>query len=395
MAASLIYLDYAATSPLCEEAAAALRPYLEPGVGEGFLDANANSLHNPGRTAFRALEDARACIARAIGARPDEVIFTSCSSEADNAAIYGLAHGAEEARHLLASKRRPQVIVSAMEHDAVLLPAKRLEHEGFRVDILPVDRNGFVSCEALRALMTEDCVLVSIQWASGEVGTVQPVAQLAAVAHEGGALFHTDATQALGKLELNMKAAGVDAASFSGHKVGGPKGVGFLFLRVRTPFKPLILGGGQESGRRSGTQNVSGAVATAAAVEAACVMQQAESARLMALRDDLYRALSAFPAIHPTAEVPAGSADFLPNVVNVHVDGFEGPTLVLRLAAKGICVSGGSACSSASLEPSRVLTAMGIGKDSALGELRVSMGRYTQPADIDAFLAACSEVIGG
>lgn len=389
-----VYLDYAATAPLCEEAAAALAPYVQPGLGSLWPDANANTLYDPGRAAFSALEDARATVAKAVGARPDEIIFTSCSSEADNAAIFGIAPAAEEARHLRAKGRTPQVVVSILEHDAVYLPAKRLGKWGFRVDVLPVGKDGRVTPEVLQAACAPDVVLVSVQAANGEIGTVQPVAELARLAHAAGALFHTDATQALGKVPLDLHALGVDAASFSAHKVGGAKGVGFLYLKAHTPFSPIILGGGQEAGRRSGTQNVAGAVACAAAVKAAAEKQAAEAARLTALRDKLFAALCAYPQVHPTVEVPAGSAEFLPNIVNLHVDGFEGPTMVLRFNNEGFCVSGGSACSSGSLDPSRALTALGIRRDAALGELRISMGRYTTEAEVDAFIAAFPRVIG-
>ena len=392
---AFIYLDYAATAPLCEEAASALAPYLQPGIGAAWADANANTLYTPGRTSFSALEQARSVVARALDTRPDEVIFTSGATEADNAAVWGIAHAVDGARHIRAGKRTPQVIVSAIEHDAVLLPAKRLAHEGFRVDILPVDKLGRVSPDVLRSMMTEDCVLVSIQMASGEIGTIQPVAELARIAHGHGAVFHTDATQALGKMPLSLHGLGVDAASFSGHKVGGPKGVGILYVKARTPFEALILGGGQESGRRSGTQNTAGAVACAAAVKAAVELQDAECARLRMLRDRVFAEACTYLNVHPTVDVPVGSDAFLPNIVNLHVDGFEGPTLVLRFNNEGFCVSAGSACSSGSLDPSHVLTALGLGKDAALGELRVSMGRYTTEGEIDAFLDALSRVIGG
>ncbi|MBR3257953.1 MAG: cysteine desulfurase [Eggerthellaceae bacterium] len=389
------YLDYAATCPLCEEASVAMAPYLVSGLPEdGFIDANANALYSAGRTAFHALEEARATVARAVGARPDEIIFTSCSSEADNAAVVGIAHAADASRHLRDKGRTPRIIISATEHDAVLNPAKRLQHEGFELVILPVERDGRVSADALRQALTADAVLVSIQMANGEIGSVQDVEELARISHAYGALFHTDATQALGKLPVSLHGLGVDAASFSAHKVGGPKGVGFLYLRARTPFEALVLGGGQESGRRSGTQNVMGAVGCAAAVKAAVALQADESLRLIALRDRLYAELTSYESVHATLDVPAGSDAFLPNIVNLHVDGYEGPTLVLRFNNEGFYVSAGSACSSGSLDPSRALTALGIPRDAAQGEFRISMGRYTTDADIDALLAVFPKVIG-
>ena len=390
-----VYLDYAATAPLSEEAAAAMAPYQVPGRANLTVGGNANSLHCAGRAAFSALEDARRRISRALGAsRPDEIILTSGATEADNAALFGLACAARDARRRSgAGDFTPRVIVSAIEHDAVLAPAKRLAAEGFEVVRLMPDTSGFISCDSLVEVCDENTVLVSVMAANSEVGSVQPVAELARIAHERGALFHTDATQALGKVAVNVVDWGCDAASFSGHKIGAPKGIGALYLKSRTPFDAYLLGGGQEAGRRSGTQNVAGAVAFAAAVEAAQELQPAEQARLAALRDKLYAALTAESGVRATVEVPAGSVDFLPNIVHVLVDDLESETLILRFDMRGFGVSGGSACSSHSLEPSHVLKAIGIDADSAHGALRVSMGRYTTEADIDSFIEAVRPVL--
>lgn len=390
-----VYLDYAATAPLCEEAAAAMAPYQQPGRANIAVNGNANSLHAPGRVAFAALEAARSRIAAALGARrPDEIVLTSGATEADNSALFGLAHAAAAARQRArAGSFTPHVVVSAIEHDAVLAPAKRLEAEGFAVTRVAPDRQGLVSPEALAAALTPDTVLASVMAANSEVGTVQPVVDLARAAHAAGALFHTDATQALGKLPVHVGEWDVDAASFSGHKVGGPKGVGALYVRARTPMAAHLLGGGQEAGRRSGTQNVAGAAGFAAAVEAAQAMQAAERVRLSALRDRLYAALGAMPGVQPTVCVPEGSEAFLPNIVHVLADGLESETLILRFDMRGFGVSGGSACSSHSLEPSHVLKAIGIDADRAQGALRISMGRYTAEQDIDSFIAAVGPVL--
>ncbi len=382
-----VYLDYAATAPLCEEAAEAMAPYSQPGRANMAVGGNANSLHTPGRAAFAALEGARRSIALDLGAsRPDEVVFTSGATEADDAAVIGIAHAAADRR------RRegfvPHVIVSAIEHDAVLAPARRLESEGFAVTRLRPNRQGFIECPVLEEALREDTVLVSIQAANSEVGSLQPIADLTRVAHEGGALMHTDAVQALGKTPLRLAAMGVDAASFSAHKVGGPKGVGALYLKARTPFEPIMLGGGQESGRRSSTQNVAGAMGFAAACRAACGAQEAEAARLRVLRDRLYRAFATVEGIAATVDVEPGSESFLPNVVHVLADGLESETLILRFDMRGFGVSGGSACSSHSLEPSHVLRALGIDGDRAAGALRISMGRYTTEHDVEAFISA-------
>ncbi len=390
-----VYLDYAATAPLCEEAARALAPFESFGRAGVVSGGNANSLHSPGRAAFSALEDARRSIARALCAsRPDEIILTSGATEADNAALIGLAHAARDARKRSgAGEFAPRVVVSAIEHDAVLAPAKRLAAEGFDVVRVAPNAQGFITADALEAVCGADTVLVSIMAANSEVGSVQPVFDLAKIAHAHGALFHTDATQALGKVPVDVRAWGCDAASFSGHKIGAPKGIGALYLKSRTPFEAYLLGGGQEAGRRSGTQNVAGAVAFAAAIEAACGLQPAERDRLRALRDKLYGALARTPGVTATVSVEPGSDDFLPNIVHVLVDDLESETLILRFDMRGFGVSGGSACSSHSLEPSHVLKAIGIDADAAQGALRVSMGRYTTEADIDAFIEAIGPVL--
>lgn len=395
-----VYLDYAATAPLCPEAARAMEPYQLPGLAGLTANANANSLHSAGRAAFAAMEQARRSIAANIGARrPDEVVFTSGATEADDAALIGLAQAAAAAlRRSGKHDAVPWVITSLIEHDAVLQPARRLEACGFRVTRLRPDRRGIVSPESLRATLANPDtgavpVLVSVQLANSELGSIQPVAELARIAHEAGALFHTDAVQAVGKIPLDMQQLGADAASFSAHKLGGPKGVGALYLKARTPFEPYLLGGGQESGRRSGTQNVAGMVGFAAALHAAVQMQEAEASRLRALRDSLYRQLAALPGVSPTVPVPSGSECFLPNIVHVLVSGLESETLILQLDALGFGVSGGSACSSHSLEPSHVLRACGVFADAAHGALRVSLGRYTTQEDADAFVEALALVL--
>ena len=274
---------------------------------------------------------------------------------------------AAEQRRLAGQKDRPlHVVTSAIEHDAVLAPCRRLEAEGVLVTYLRPNRQGFIEASSLAEALTDDTVLVSVQAANSEVGAIQPIRELAALAHERGALFHTDAVQALGKMPLDVQKLGVDAASFSAHKIGGPKGVGALYLKARTPFAPYLLGGGQESGRRSGTQNVAGVTGFVAALEAAQEAEPEESARLRALRDRLYAAMGAIGGIQPTVEVDAGSRDFLPNIVHGLADEWESETMVLRFDQLGICVAGGSACSSHSLEPSHVLRAMGVTGDDVL-----------------------------
>lgn len=390
-----VYLDYAATAPLGEEAAAAMAPFQVPGPAGLAVNANANALYGAGRAAFDLLEGARRRVARCLGARrPDEIVFTSGATEADDAALVGLVGAARQKRRLAGRGEDPvRVITSAIEHDAVLAPCRRLEAAGVEVVYLRPNRQGFVEARALEEALNGDTVLVSVQAANSEVGAIQPIGELAALAHSVGALFHTDAVQALGKVPLNMDELGVDAASFSAHKIGGPKGVGALYLRARTPFEPYLLGGGQESGRRSGTQNVAGIAGFAAACEVAVASVEDEAARLRALRDCLYASLTALGGFRATVEVDAGSRDFLPNIVHVLADDLESETQVLRFDQLGFCVAGGSACSSHSLEPSHVLRAMGINGDEAYNALRVSLGRYTTEEDIDAFARAAEKVL--
>lgn len=391
-----VYLDWAATAPLCEDAAAAMMPFLQAetaGLVAG--NGNANSLYEVGRTAFRALEQAREDIARAIKARPDEVTFTSGATEADNAALFGIVDAAmvraeQEGDHECV----PQIVVSSIEHDAVLKAAETLGHWGAQVTYVEPDATGHITPQALAEALNERALLVSVMAVNNEVGSVMDIAALAEVAHSAGALFHVDATQAFGKIPVSVKEWGVDALSISSHKIGGPKGMGALYVKAHTPFTAQIVGGGQESGRRSGTQNVMGAVGFAAAARAALGNLDADAQRLRGLRDRCYERLLDNPKVKPAVKVEPGSTEFAPHVVNVLVHGIESETLILQLDRRGFCVSGGSACSSHSLDPSHVLKAIGISRDDALGSLRVSLGNATTAEEIDAFVEAFNEVVG-
>ena len=392
---SRIYWDNAATTPLCEEAACAMQPYMKSNAHAFF--GNANSLHAIGREAFFALEDARTKTSSALGAhRPDEVVFTSGATEADNAALIGIALGAWEATRQQGRKNSAsRVIMSRIEHDAVLGSAKLLRVLGFEVSFVENDSNGFITPDALERAMGDsgDVALVSIMAANNEVGVIEPVSQLAQCAHEHGALFHTDAVQALGKIPVNVASWNIDAASFSAHKVGGPKGVGVLFLKSKTPFMPLIAGGGQERGLRSGTQNIAGIVGLAAAFDRTVQHQQAFASTTQAVRDFLYEHLTAYPKVTPSVEIKAHSGNFLPHIVNVCVRGCESQTLIMQLDRQGFCVSGGSACSSHSLEPSHVLTALGISRNLAEGSLRISLGEDASLEQAEAFMKVFREVL--
>lgn len=379
-----IYLDYAATAPLRAEVADAMDACRDA------LWANPNSLHSEGRAAFAALEDARARTARALGAHGvSEIVFTSGGTESDNAALHGIVDA------VMAHRRgsSAHVVVSAIEHHAVIEAASALASAGHEVTLVNPRQDGFIHPGDLACALRDDTVLVSVMMANNEVGTIQPVAELARLAHDCGALFHTDGVQMLGKAPVDLESSGVDAASFSAHKVGGPRGVGVLYLRRGTPFAAYQRGGGQESGKRSGTQDVLGAIGTACAFELAVTELDAEAARLCALRDRLAQRLADASERVRVVAPADGAGGHLPNIVTVCVENAESELLLMRMDAAGVAVSGGSACSSKSLAPSHVLTAMGVHRDLALGELRFSMGRETTEEDIERAAEAFSAAL--
>jgi cysteine desulfurase len=345
---------------------------------------NANSLYALGRDAYRALEDARERFAAIINAQPTEVIFTGAGTESDNAAIVGIATAAK------ARGKGSHIIVSGFEHHAVLRPAESLAKRGFELTVLNPREDGIVYAEDLRAVMRDDTVLVSVMHANNEIGTVAPIKELAAVAHEKGAYFHTDAIQALGKLAWDAVDLGVDAASFTAHKIYGPKGVAALYLKRGTPFEPLLMGGGQENKKRSATQNTAGIAGFVKALEIMVEEREAETPRLTALRDRVIEGVLAMPnsLLNGGRDVPR-----LPHIANVVLKGVEGEAMLLQLDNKGIAVSTGSACSSGSLEPSHVLLSIGCPAEIAHGSLRISVGRYTTTEDIEYFLEVLPPII--
>lgn len=390
------YLDWAATTPLCSEAADVMEPFFKPWPHESTTSWNANSLHSEGRASFSTLEQARTSVATSLACRPDEVVFTSGATESDFLAIYGMAHALQRKRRMdSGDKRCGQVVLSAIEHDAVLGVGKKLQSEGFDVILVKPDSSGFVSPEALKGVLSEHTLLVSIMHVNNEIGAIQPIHALVEVTHSVGAFFHTDAAQAVGKVDFSCAEMPIDAASFSSHKVCGPKGVGALYLKAGTPFDPPIPGGGQERGFRGGTQNVAGIAGFAAALRRACDKEAGaiERAFLQSMRDALYQRLCSIEGVSPSVPCEPGSQVYAPHIVNVCVDDIETETLVLQLDMAGYAVSGGSACSSHSLEPSHVLTALGIPRDKAYGSLRVSIGRYTTQEDIDGFIEAFSSMV--
>lgn len=372
-----VYLDYAATTPVDPRVTETMLPYFSMHFG------NPNSLYALGREAYRALEQAREDVAAGIRAEhPSEVLFTGGGTESDNAAIIGIAtKAAPDGGH---------VVVSAFEHHAVLEPAHYLEKHGFEVTYVKPRADGLVHTEDVRAVLRPATVLVSIMHGNNELGTVQPIREIADAAHEVGASMHTDAAQTLGKVPFDVRDLGIDAASFSGHKIYGPKGIGVLYLKRRTPFAPYLLGGGQEFKKRSGTQNVPGAVGLARALQIMLDEYPVEVPRLTTLRD---RIITGVTSSLENTEATAKGDPRLPNIAHLLIKGVEGEAMLLQLDAKGIAVSTGSACSSGSLEPSHVLLSIGCPAELAHGSLRASVGRLTTAEDVEYFLEVFPPIV--
>ncbi|WP_274385402.1 cysteine desulfurase family protein [Streptosporangium sp. KLBMP 9127] len=374
------YLDHAATTPMLPEAIEAMTAQLGR-VG------NASSLHAAGRRTRRVVEEAREALADALGARPSEVVFTSGGTEADNLAIKGLYW----ARRATGATR---VLVSAVEHHAALDPAHWLgDRQGASVELLDVDEFGRVHPDTLRAAIERDpgnVALASVMWANNEVGTVQPVHALAAVAHEHGVPFHTDAVQAVGQLPVSFSAAGVDALTLSGHKVGGPMGVGALLLARGVDPVPVLHGGGQERDVRSGTLDAPAVAGMAAAVRAAVIGREEHAKRLAALRDDLIRRVR---AAVPDVVLNGDPVDRLPGNAHFCFPGCEGDALLMLLDAKGVECSTGSACSAGVAQPSHVLLAMGADAATARGSLRFTLGHTSTQSDVDRLVEVIAPVV--
>ena len=370
----MAYLDHAATTPMLPEAVDA---YLSATGTVG----NASSLHAPGRQARRRAEEAREQVASALRARPSEVIFTGGGTESDNLGVKGIFWARRDAN---AGRRR--VVAGSVEHHAVLDAVRWLEsHEGAAVTWLPVDAAGRVSADALAEALDADVALVTAMWANNEVGTVQPVAELAAAATARGVPYHTDAVQAVGQVPVDFGGIGVAALTVSGHKLGGPVGVGALLLGRDVSCVPLLHGGGQERDVRSGTLDVPGIVAFAVAVEISVKAQEGLACRLTALRDEL---IDRVRAAVPDAVLNGDPCDRLPGNAHFSFPGCEGDALLLLLDAAGVACSTGSACSAGVAQPSHVLLAMGADEDRARSSLRFTLGHTSTPADIDELVAA-------
>jgi cysteine desulfurase len=374
----MIYLDHAATTPLDPEVLDVMLPYF------GELYGNPSSVYGPGRKARAALDDARDLVAAVLGCQSRELIFTSGGSESDNLAIRGVASRNRE--------RGNHIICSQVEHHAVLHTCQDLERHGFAVTYLPVDAEARVRPADLAAALRPETILVSVMTGNNEVGTLEPVRELAALTHEkSAAYFHTDAVQAFGKVPIRVDDLGVDLLSISAHKVYGPKGVGCLYVRMGTKIEPLITGGGHERNRRAGTENVAGIVGLAKAVEVAARDFDRDNARVRDVRDRLTGGLLASVS---GARITGDPTERLPHHASFVIDDVEGDSLLMRLDREGVYASSGSACTSGSLEPSHVLLAMGISPKEALSSLRLTVGKRTNEADVDAAVEVIQEAVG-
>ena len=371
-----LYADHAATTALSPRALEAMTPYFRDAYG------NPSSLYTFGQQAKSDLDAARAEVARCLNAKPEEIFFTSGGTESDNWALKAVAE-------LRGGKGR-HIITSAIEHHAILHTLEHLEKAlGFSVTYLPVDSLGRVDPQAVKAAIRPDTILITVMAANNEIGTIEPIAEIGAIAREAGVLFHTDAVQAVGHIPVDVSAWNCDMLSLSGHKFHGPRGVGALYVRRGLRLPPLIHGGGQEKGRRSGTENVAGAVGLAAALREAVDGLEARSVLLAARRDRLIEGLTRLPCSRLTGD----PVYRLPGTASFVFEGVEGEALLLHLDAKGICASSGSACSSASLDPSHVLLAIGLPHEVAHGSLRLSLGEENTDEDVDYLLQAVPEVV--
>ena len=371
-----VYLDHAATTPTHPDVLKAMLPHFSDSFG------NPSSIYSYGQEAKGAIEEAREKVAALIGAREDEIVFTSGGTEADNFAIKGAAFAHQD--------KRNHIITSAIEHHAVLETCHFLERRGFKVTCLAVDGYGLVDPADLREALTEKTVVVSIMHANNEIGTVQPIRELSAIAREAGAYFHTDAVQTTGHIPVNVDELGVDLLSMSAHKFYGPKGIGALYVRKGTRLIPFMHGGGQERNRRGGTENVAGAVGLGRAAEIARQEMPEEGPGLSILRDCLIKRI--LEQIEDT-RLNGHPQERLPNNVNVSISYVEGESMLLNLDLEGICASTGSACSSSSLEASHVLLALGLTHEEAHSSLRFTMGKGTTEEDIDRVMETLPRIV--
>ena len=371
-----VYADNAATTQMSRTAIDAMLPYMETIYG------NPSSLHSVGQRANEALQDARERIAKCLNASPREIYFTSGGSETDNQAIISAARLGER-------KGKKHIISTAFEHHAVLHTLKKLEKEGFEIELLPVGPIGTVTAQQVKDAIRDDTCLVTIMYANNEIGSILPITEIGQVCHDAGVLFHTDAVQAAGHVHIDVKAQHIDMLSLSAHKFHGPKGIGVLYARQGIFLTNIIEGGAQERGKRAGTENIPAIMGMAAALEDACAHIDENAKKVSALRDRLIEGLSKIPH----SALNGDPVNRLPGNVSFCFEGIEGESLLLLLDAKGICASSGSACTSGSLDPSHVLLAIGRVHDVAHGSLRLSLCEWNTDEDVDRILEAVPEVV--
>ena len=360
-----VYLDNNATTQVAEEVMEAMLPYFRE------LYGNPSSMHTFGGQVGQKIRAAREQVAQLIGASPDEILFTSCGTESDNAAIHSALATRPDKKHIIASR---------VEHPAIRALGAHLATQGYRVTELPVDKNGVLDLENLEKSMTPDTAVVSLMWGNNETGVIFPVEEAAAMAHERGILFHTDAVQSTGKISINLKKNAIDMLSISGHKLHAPKGIGVLYVRKGTKFSPFLIGGHQERERRGGTENTSSIVGLGKACELAAKNMEKESTYVKSLRDKLEKEI--LERI-PQSRVNGDTTNRLPNTTNISFEFVEGEAILLLMNEQGICASSGSACTSGSLQPSHVLRAMGVPFTMAHGSIRFSLSIYNTAAEID------------
>ena len=371
-----VYADNAATTCISQTAIDAMMPYLTKQYG------NPSSLYAFGQAAKEAIEDARKTVAACINAQPREIYFTSGGSEADNQAILSAAK-------IGARKGKRHLISTAFEHHAVLHTLKKLEKEGFDVTLLPVHEDGVVRMADVEAAVRDDTALVTVMFANNEIGTVQPVTEIGTFCRERNIPFHTDAVQAAGHMPIDVEAMNIDMLSLSGHKFHAPKGVGVLYVKKNFPLMNLIEGGGQERGKRAGTENVAGIVALAAALKESCDTMEENTARMLLMRDKLISELGKIPH----SIINGSMENHVPGTVNICFEGLEGDGLLLLLDQNGICASSGSACNAGSIDPSHVLLAIGVPYELAHGSLRLSIGEYNTMEEIDHIIRVVPQVV--
>lgn len=360
-----VYLDNNATTQVAEEVLTAMLPYFRD------LYGNPSSMHTFGGQVGQKIRAAREQVAALIGANPDEIIFTSCGSESDNAAIHSALATRPDKKH---------IITSRVEHPAVRALCAHLATQGYRITELPVDKGGILDLENLEKNMTPDTAVVSLMWGNNETGVIFPVEEAAEIAHERGILFHTDAVQAAGKIPINLKNNAIDMLSISGHKLHAPKGIGVLYIRKGTKFSPFLIGGHQERGRRGGTENAPSIIGLGKACELAAVNMERENTYVKGLRDKLERELL---VRIPQSRVNGDTVNRLPNTTNISFEFVEGEAILLLMNELGICASSGSACTSGSLQPSHVLRAMGVPFTMAHGSIRFSLSIYNTEEEIN------------